>query len=155
MGPAVPEALRGSNDFLQTLLGFADEVAGDATYLLVGHSVGGYYAQAMAAQQPTRVAGLALVCPLLGGCPRRARAPGTVGSGETGDDGFRSYFVVQTSEMLERYERYVAPGTRLADWAALEPPETCSTTVLAPAWRSSMAPDTRCPTSGRNFCARW
>jgi pimeloyl-ACP methyl ester carboxylesterase len=117
---AAPAALRSADDVLETLLGFADEVAGDATYLIVGHSAGGYYAQAMAATRPNRVAGLALVCPLLGTVRDVPAHRVAVGSGEIGDDGFRSYFVVQTSEMLERYERYVAPGARLTDWAALE-----------------------------------
>jgi pimeloyl-ACP methyl ester carboxylesterase len=42
------------------------------------------------------------------------------GSGEIGDDVFRSYFVVQSREMLERYERFVAPAAGLVDEAALE-----------------------------------
>ena len=42
------------------------------------------------------------------------------GSGEIGDDVFRSYFVIQTPAMLERYERYVAPAAALVDQAALE-----------------------------------
>jgi len=74
----------------------------------------------LAARTPERVAGLALVCPLMPG-------PGEVpphrvveGPGDLGDDGFQGYFVVQTPEMLERYERYVAPGAALADAAALE-----------------------------------
>lgn len=62
---AAPETLRSAGDVLETLLRFADEVAGDAPYLLVGHSAGGYYARALATAQPHRVAGLALVCPLL------------------------------------------------------------------------------------------
>ncbi len=117
---AAPEALRSANDVLQMLLGFAHEVCGEAPYLLVGHSAGGYYARAMAAHEPTRVAGLALVCPLLESV-RAVPAPRVaVGSGGIGNDAFRNYFVVQTVEMLERYERYVAPGARLTDWAALE-----------------------------------
>lgn len=116
---AAPETLRSADDVLNTLLGFADEVTGDAPYLLVGHSAGGYYAQAMAAMQPTRVAGLALVCPLLSGVRDVPEHRVVVGSGHIGDEGFRSYFVVQTSEMLERYERHVAPGAQLTDWAAL------------------------------------
>jgi pimeloyl-ACP methyl ester carboxylesterase len=43
-----------------------------------------------------------------------------VGSGEIGDDEFRSYFVVQSPEMLERYERHVRPAAALVDQAALE-----------------------------------
>ena len=117
---AAPEALRSANDVLHTLLGFADAVCGEAPYLLVGHSAGGYYAQAMAATQPTRVAGLALVCPLLASVRHVPEHRVAVGCGDIGDDAFRSYFVVQTREMLERYERYVAPGARLTDWAALE-----------------------------------
>ena len=42
------------------------------------------------------------------------------GSGELGDDEFRSYFVVHSQEMLERYERHVAPAAALVDEAALE-----------------------------------
>jgi pimeloyl-ACP methyl ester carboxylesterase len=42
------------------------------------------------------------------------------GSGEIGDDVFRSYFVIQTPEMLERYERLIAPAAALVDQAALE-----------------------------------
>lgn len=116
---AAPETLRSADDVLYTLLGFADEVTGDVPYLLVGHSAGGYYAQAMAAKQPTRVAGLALVCPLLPGVHDVPEHRVAVGSGDIGDDGFRNYFVVQTAEMLERYERYVAPAAQLTDWAAL------------------------------------
>jgi pimeloyl-ACP methyl ester carboxylesterase len=43
-----------------------------------------------------------------------------VGSEQLGDDIFRSYFVVHTPQMLDRYNRYVAPGAALVDQAALE-----------------------------------
>src|SRR5712672_2940836 len=58
---AAPEAVRGADDVLDTLLGFADEVTGGTAYLLIGHSAGAYYAQAMAARLPAQVAGLTLV----------------------------------------------------------------------------------------------
>src|SRR3954470_9177802 len=112
-----PETLRSADDVLDTLLAFADEVTAGAGYLLVGHSAGGYYAQAMAARRPGQVAGLALVCPLL---PGVRDVPGhrvVVGAGDLGDEDFRSYFVVQTPEMLERYDRFVAGAP--ADEAAL------------------------------------
>jgi pimeloyl-ACP methyl ester carboxylesterase len=66
MGRTVaPRELRSAEDVLDTLFGFAGVVTSGSAYLLVGHSVGAYCAQAMAARAPRQVAGLALVCPLL------------------------------------------------------------------------------------------
>src|SRR6188508_3433742 len=45
---SAPETLRSADDVLDTMLDFADEVSGGAAYLLIGHSAGAYYAQAMA-----------------------------------------------------------------------------------------------------------
>jgi pimeloyl-ACP methyl ester carboxylesterase len=121
MGRTVaPDSMRSADDVLETLLTFADEVMGETGYLLVGHSAGAYYAQAIAAKRPAHVAGLALVCPLLPGRRDIPEHRVVAGSGLIGDDVFRSYFVVQTQEMLERYERYVAPAAALVDQAALE-----------------------------------
>ncbi|MEV7443848.1 alpha/beta hydrolase [Streptomyces sp. NPDC091204] len=117
---AAPETLRSADDVLDTLLGFADEVTGGVAYLLVGHSAGAYFAQAMAARRPAQVAGLALVCPLVPGVRDVPEHRAVVGSGKLGDEVFRSYFVIQTPEMLERYERYVAPAAALVDEAAME-----------------------------------
>lgn len=115
-----PASLRSADDVVDTLLRFADEVTGGTAYLLVGHSAGAYFAQAMAARRPERVAGLALVCPLLPAVREVPEHRVVVGSGDIGDDVFRSYFVIQTPEMLERYRRYVAPAAALVDEAALE-----------------------------------
>jgi pimeloyl-ACP methyl ester carboxylesterase len=117
---AAPDSLRSADDVLRTLLGFADEVTGGTGHLLVGHSAGAYYAQAMAARRPAQVAGLALVCPLLPGLRDVPEHRVAVGSGEIGDDEFRSYFVIQTPEMLDRYERYVAPAAALVDQTAMD-----------------------------------
>src|SRR4029453_5040832 len=121
MGRTVaPDPLASADDVLDTLLDFADEVIGGTAHLLIGHSAGAYYAQAMAARRPARVAGLALVCPLLPGLRDVPQHRVVAGSGEIGDDVFRSYFVIQTPEMLQRYQRYVAPAAALVDQAALE-----------------------------------
>ena len=74
----------------------------------------------MAARRPARVAGLALICPLLPGLRDVPEHRVVAGSGEIGDDVFRSYFVLQTPDMLERYERYVAPAAALVDETAFE-----------------------------------
>jgi pimeloyl-ACP methyl ester carboxylesterase len=115
-----PDSMRSTEDVLGTLLTFAGEAADGAAYLVVGHSAGAYYAQAMAARAPGQVAGLALVCPLLPGVREVPAHRVVVGSGELGDEGFRSYFVIQSREMLERYERQVAPAATLVDQTALE-----------------------------------
>jgi pimeloyl-ACP methyl ester carboxylesterase len=121
MGRTVaPETLRSADDVLDTLLDFAEEITGGTAHLLIGHSAGAYFAQAMAAKRPAQVAGLALVCPLLSGLRDIPAHRVVVGSGEIGDEGFRSYFVVQTPDMLERYERYVAPAAALVDQAAAQ-----------------------------------
>src|SRR5213078_1960040 len=50
MGRTVaPDGMRSADDVLDTLLDFAAEVTEGAAHLLIGHSAGGYYAQAMAA----------------------------------------------------------------------------------------------------------
>ncbi|TFV86963.1 alpha/beta hydrolase [Blastococcus sp. CT_GayMR16] len=115
-----PETLRSADDVLDTLLDFADEVSNGTAYLLIGHSAGAYFARAMAARRPAQVTGLALVCPLLPGLRDVPEHRVVVGSGALGDDVFRSYFVIQTPETLERYERSVAPAAALVDQAALE-----------------------------------
>jgi pimeloyl-ACP methyl ester carboxylesterase len=115
-----PEELRSAGDVLDVLLGFAEKVTDGAPYLLVGHSAGGYYAQAMAARMPGKVSGLALVCPLLPDVRDVPEHRAIVGSAAIGDEDFRSYFVIQSTEMLRRYEWYVAPAASLVDHAALE-----------------------------------
>ena len=117
---AAPETLRSADHVVGALLNFADEAIGGTAHLLIGHSAGAYYAQAMAARRQAQVAGLALVCPLLPGLRDVPQHRVVAGSGEIGDHVFRSYFVIQTPEMLDRYERYVAPAAALADQAALE-----------------------------------
>ena len=116
----VSDHLRSAEDVLDTLLDFAEKVTDGTAYLLIGHSVGAYYAQAMAARAPGRVAGLTLLCPLLPGLRDVPEHRVAVGPGGIGDDGFRSYFVVQSPEMLARYERYVRPAVALVDQTALE-----------------------------------
>lgn len=116
---AAPESIASADDVLQTLREFVHRVTDGEPYVVMGHSAGAYYARAIAATDPTKVRGLALICPLL---PAAGDVPDhqvVTGSGDLGDESFRSYFVVQTPEMLERYERYVAPGAALADWSAL------------------------------------
>ena len=115
----VPDTVSSADDVLEILLDFADQVTGRTPYLLVGHSAGAYFAQAMAARRPTQVAGLALVCPLLTGLRDVPQHRVVAGAGDLGNDDFRGYFVIQTEEMWGRYERFVAPAAALVDHAAM------------------------------------
>ncbi len=115
-----PASLRSADDVLDTLVGFTDKVAGPDAVLVVGHSAGAYYAQGIAARRPERVAGLALVCPLLTAVRDVPAHNPVIAAGDLGDEEFRGYFVVQTPEMLDRYQRFVAPAIPMADDAAME-----------------------------------
>jgi pimeloyl-ACP methyl ester carboxylesterase len=114
-----PEAIRSGDDVLGVLLEFIDGVIGDQPLLVVGHSAGGYYAQAIAGHRPEQVLGLALLCPLLTGTHDVPEHEVLHRSGDIGNAEFRDYFTVQTAETLDRYERYVEPAARLADGSAL------------------------------------
>ena len=115
---SAPDSMRSADDVLDVLLGLVDEVAGPSPLVVMGHSAGGYYAQALAARRPTHVVGLALVCPLLA-TTHDVPVHRPVVAGDLGDDEFRSYFVLQTPEMLARYQRFVAPGAAIADLEAM------------------------------------
>jgi pimeloyl-ACP methyl ester carboxylesterase len=114
-----PASVASADDVLDVLVAYADQVAGAEPVLLVGHSAGAYYAQGFAARHPHRVAGLALVCPLLAGTRDVPPHRPVVAAPDLGDEEFRGYFVVQTPAMLDRYQRFVAPGAALADEGAL------------------------------------
>jgi pimeloyl-ACP methyl ester carboxylesterase len=114
-----PETISSADDVLEILLSFIDGVIGDLPLLMVGHSAGGYYAQAIAGRRPQQVVGLALLCPLLPGIHDVPEHEVTYRSDDIGSADFRDYFTVQTTATLDRYERYVEPAAQLADQSAL------------------------------------
>jgi pimeloyl-ACP methyl ester carboxylesterase len=138
-----PEWVASSDAVLEVLLGLVDEVIGDEALLVVGHSSGAYLARAVANRRPHRVAGLALICPLIG--EGEAKPPeqvvlhaaedldvdGALGPELAGE--FREYLVVQTPETLRRLQEMVAPGVALADHAAME--------RMAARWQFSTPPE--------------
>jgi pimeloyl-ACP methyl ester carboxylesterase len=115
-----PETVGHAEDVLEVLLAMVDELTGERPTILVGHSAGAYYAQAVADRAPQRVAGLVLVCPLLPGTRDVPPHRPVVADDSLGDEEFRQYFVVQTPAMLERYQQAVAPGAAVADAATAE-----------------------------------
>lgn len=114
------ETVQSAEDVLDVLFALIDEVVGERGLVLVGHSAGAWYAQALADRAPERIDGLVLVCPLLAGTHDVPPHRPVVADENLGDPGFREYFVVQTPEMLERYQQSVAPGVAAADSATAE-----------------------------------
>jgi pimeloyl-ACP methyl ester carboxylesterase len=72
-----PETIDSTDAVLDTLLGLVDAIIGEEAFLVVGQSYGGYLARAIANRRPRQVAGLALICSLLGGRDARTSAPST------------------------------------------------------------------------------
>jgi pimeloyl-ACP methyl ester carboxylesterase len=127
-----PETIDSADAVLELLLGLVDAVIGEEALLVVGHSSGGYLARAIANRRPRQVAGLALICPLVGEQGGEDERPdhlvlhaaenldpdATLGPEMAAE--FRNYLVVHTPETLRRFQETVAPGVALADQAALE-----------------------------------
>ena len=80
-----PETVNGSDDVVELLLGLVDTLTVGRPFLVVGQSYGGYLARAIANRRPAQTAGLALICPLLGGAGGGAAVPEHVVLHASGD----------------------------------------------------------------------
>jgi len=113
-------SLNSNDDVLDLLLGFIDSTIGDEPFLIIGQSYGGYLARAIAHLRP-QAAGLALICPVgahTGSVPRHevlVSSAHPAGLDAEIEASFRSYFVVQTDETLDRHRQFVAPAASLVD----------------------------------------
>jgi pimeloyl-ACP methyl ester carboxylesterase len=126
-----PETIDSNDAVVDTLLGLVDAVIGEQAFLVVGQSYGGYLARAIANRRPRQVAGLALVCPVLGEQGREDERPEHVvlhAAADLDPDAalgselaaeYRNYLVVQTPATLRRFQETAVPGVELADKAAL------------------------------------
>jgi len=121
-----PGTITSNDDVLDVLLGLVDSSIGDEPFLVIGHSYGGYLARAIADLRPDHAVGLALICPVgahTRDVPEHEILVSSAGlTAELEPDpasAYRSYFVVQTTETLRRFQEYVAPATSLVDEPSL------------------------------------
>ena len=121
-----PETITSNDDVLDILLGLIDSTIGDEPFLVIGQSYGGYLAGAIANLRPDQAVGLALICPVGAHTRDVPKHEVLVSSadltGELDPDleaTYRSYFVVQTTETLRRFQEYVAPSASLVDESSL------------------------------------
>ena len=121
-----PGTITSNDDVLDILLGLIDSTIGDDPLLIMGQSYGGYLARAVANRRPEQVVGLALICPV-GAHTRNVPEHEILVSSADPTDGldpeleasYRSYFVVQTTETLSRFQEFVAPAASLVDESSL------------------------------------
>jgi pimeloyl-ACP methyl ester carboxylesterase len=125
MGLSTAEGLTCNDDVVALLCDFLDHL-GAGPVMLLGHSYGAYLARGVAARRPDSVLGLALVCPVAertGSVPDHNVARQDADAYDELDPaqrtGFDEYFVWRTRATARRYGETVAPGTAMADEAAL------------------------------------
>jgi pimeloyl-ACP methyl ester carboxylesterase len=126
-GESRPSSGVASPDGVLDLLDLVLEAeAATGSFLLLGHSYGGHVARALAARHPSRLAGIALICPVIPGPWDTARGDvvrddGVADALEQGErEEFEGYFVVRTAETLDRFRRDVLPAMGEVDDETLE-----------------------------------
>lgn len=117
-----PETISSNDDVLDLLLGLIESTIGDEPLLVMGQSYGGYLARAVASRRPEQVLGLALICPVGAQTRNVPTHEVLVSSAELAgklspdlEASYRSYFVVQTAETLDQFQKFVAPSAPLVD----------------------------------------
>lgn len=119
------DALRTPDDALDLVDALLAAEAPQGPFLVAGHSFGAHFARALAARHPERVAGAALICPVMAG--EWETPPFTV----VQDEGvsaqleaqraeYESYFVVRNADTLQRFRDAVVPASGDVDEQTLE-----------------------------------
>jgi len=125
-----PEWIKGSDDMLDAVCGFAESVLPDANFLVAGESYGGYLSRGLVYRMKERIDGLLLICPVvLADRAKRTLPEKTVFARDESlfsellpsvADEFKDVFVIQTRPAFERFEEEILPGLRAADKAFLD-----------------------------------
>lgn len=126
-----PPSIASSDDVLDVLQDFIDDRIGDAPFLLVGESHGGYHARAIVRSRAEQVLGLAMICPVGTALTPAERTVaehrvlrGDPESLATLDDRvakeYAAISVVQSPRTAQRFRDEVMCGLDLADHEALD-----------------------------------
>lgn len=127
MGASPADGVDSSDDVLTCVEAYVDERIGDAPFLLLGESYGGYLARALAARRPDQVLALGLICPVGAilakedrNVPEHRALIVDPALDVPADSSFRDNFVVQTPDTYARSQAEIVPGLEAADTAALD-----------------------------------
>ena len=128
MGMSPPHhSIQSSNDVIDVLDQFIDAQIGPNPFVVIGHSYGAHLARGLAARRPLQVAGMALICPLIPGATNpepHAVVQSDIDAAAQLDpsilEEYVGYFVVQTSETMQRFNEGVVPSIGQFDSDAVE-----------------------------------
>jgi len=121
------DGVGSSDDVVDRVAAFLDDVLGDEPYAVVGNSFGGAVARALTGRNPVRVLGMALIAPMVIADHDRRDVPVLVPTdvepleGGTDQDrrDFAEFTFRQTRQNWQLYLDEVVPGERLADAEAI------------------------------------
>ncbi|WP_128895483.1 alpha/beta fold hydrolase [Longirhabdus pacifica] len=122
--------LQNADDMLQIVLDFIDEIIGDASFMIVGQSYGGYIARGVIAHKKEQVEGAAFLCPVIIPDGEKRTLPHHVVferdetfleqlSKEERTD-FESMCVILNEQVWHRYHDEILTGIDIADHRFLE-----------------------------------
>lgn len=125
-----PPSIASSDDVLDAIQDFVDDTIGNAPFLLVGESYGGYLARALIGSRAEQVLGLALICPVGTALEQAERTvpnrqvlrpdPELLDSlDDRLAEEFAAISVVQSPETLLRFRDEILAGLDLADADAM------------------------------------
>lgn len=124
------EWIANSDQMLEIVLDFINEIIPNQHFILAGNSYGGYLARGTIYRMPKKVDGLLLICPVI----TASRADRTlpkhvtlVKSDSLPSDlypqetqMFKSFAIVQTQKIFERTRKEILPGLKIADMKFLD-----------------------------------
>lgn len=119
------ENVAGSDDMLETVLEFIDQIIPNQSFLIAGESYGGYLAQAVIEKKKAQIDGAAFICPVIIPEAEQRELPehaviyedknflGKLSDEEKAD--FSSMGVVLDEHVWERYKKEIQSGCNCAD----------------------------------------
>ena len=117
--------IKGSDDYLAIILEFIDAIIHDELFILIGESYGGYLARGILLHKFKQVLGVGLICPVgeIDNTKRKLPSFKPIMRDSAQYDALSSeqqkeldgFLVVQTPEIMDRFEKEILPGLNLAN----------------------------------------
>lgn len=123
-----PDWIRNSDDMLEIVKAFIQNVIGEKSFLLAGESYGGYLARGLVKSMPQNIDGLLLICPMIKK-GSRTLPPHTILKRDEAlllklspekARSFESDCIILSERVYQRYKDEIVTGLDIADRAFLE-----------------------------------